>query len=284
MTGHRPTPNESKPLQKQAKALAKRPDHGTYAVGYGRPPDDTRFKPGQSGNPKGRPKGKGKKTSPATPDRERLGAIILEEAYRAIKVNDGDRHVTVPMAQAIMRSVAVAAAKGNSRSQKLFADLLSSTESSSRKERDDWLQTVVTYKQDWEYELEHRQRHGLTLPDPIPHPDDVQINFRTGEVAIRGPFTKEERDDLDLWLTRKHENEAELVFIKADRDDPKNAEYLHIIEDEITYTTRILDIINRALALRASPACIERRLKQLDLKEPEYLIKLKRLKQEAIAS
>lgn len=29
----------------------------TYEVGYGKPPAHTRFKPGQSGNPKGRPKG-----------------------------------------------------------------------------------------------------------------------------------------------------------------------------------------------------------------------------------
>ncbi len=28
-----------------------------YIVGYGRPPEHTRFKPGKSGNPKGRPKG-----------------------------------------------------------------------------------------------------------------------------------------------------------------------------------------------------------------------------------
>ena len=28
-----------------------------YKVGYGRPPEHTRFKPGQSGNPRGRPKG-----------------------------------------------------------------------------------------------------------------------------------------------------------------------------------------------------------------------------------
>lgn len=28
-----------------------------YAVGYGKPPRDTRFRPGQSGNPKGRQKG-----------------------------------------------------------------------------------------------------------------------------------------------------------------------------------------------------------------------------------
>jgi hypothetical protein len=30
---------------------------GTYKVGKGRPPQETRWKPGQSGNPKGRPKG-----------------------------------------------------------------------------------------------------------------------------------------------------------------------------------------------------------------------------------
>jgi hypothetical protein len=28
-----------------------------YSVGYGRPPKHTRFKPGRSGNPKGRPRG-----------------------------------------------------------------------------------------------------------------------------------------------------------------------------------------------------------------------------------
>ena len=33
----------------------KRP--GGYDVGYGRPPVHTRFKPGESGNPRGRPKG-----------------------------------------------------------------------------------------------------------------------------------------------------------------------------------------------------------------------------------
>jgi len=32
------------------------PDHD-YEVGYGRPPVHARFRPGQSGNPKGRPKG-----------------------------------------------------------------------------------------------------------------------------------------------------------------------------------------------------------------------------------
>ena len=37
--------------------MARKRSDGTYEVGYGRPPRTTRFKPGQSGNPRGRPKG-----------------------------------------------------------------------------------------------------------------------------------------------------------------------------------------------------------------------------------
>jgi hypothetical protein len=35
--------------------MSKNPD-GSYDVGYGKPPKANRFKPGKSGNPKGRPK------------------------------------------------------------------------------------------------------------------------------------------------------------------------------------------------------------------------------------
>ena len=101
------------------KRLATKPDHKSYAVGYGKPPSDARFKPGQSGNPRGRPRAKSKPTQ--LPQDERLKVIILEEAYRAIKVKDGDKQVTVPMAQAIVRSLAVTAAKGNTRAQRTNA-------------------------------------------------------------------------------------------------------------------------------------------------------------------
>ena len=37
--------------------LMPKDKNSSYDVGYGKPPQDTRFKPGQSGNPKGRPKG-----------------------------------------------------------------------------------------------------------------------------------------------------------------------------------------------------------------------------------
>lgn len=46
-----------------------------------------RFKPGQSGHPRGRPKGA--KSKPPKLNEERLKDMILAEAYRPIKVADG---------------------------------------------------------------------------------------------------------------------------------------------------------------------------------------------------
>lgn len=39
------------------KASDEKGSSGEQSVGYGRPPEHRRFKPGESGNPKGRPKG-----------------------------------------------------------------------------------------------------------------------------------------------------------------------------------------------------------------------------------
>ena len=37
--------------------MTKRKDEGSFEVGYGKPPQHSQFKRGQSGNPHGRPKG-----------------------------------------------------------------------------------------------------------------------------------------------------------------------------------------------------------------------------------
>ncbi len=121
--------------------LPASPSAAGYEVGFGKPPADTRFRPGQSGNPKGRPRGS-KNKRPALND-ERLKGIILEEAYRSITVRDGHRNVSVPMAQAVVRSMAVNAEKGQHRAQRLFAEMLSSTERQNKALADEWLGTAI---------------------------------------------------------------------------------------------------------------------------------------------
>lgn len=159
----------------------KGPASTRYEVGYAKPPAEHRFQPGQSGNPGRRPKG-AKNKLPAL-NEERLKSIILEEAYRAIRINDGERQVKVPMAQAVMRSVAVNAVKGQQRAQRLLAEPLTTTERQNRLAYDEWMDVAITYKVEWERELDRRERLGITdLPDPLPHPDHVVIDFRKDAV------------------------------------------------------------------------------------------------------
>lgn len=157
------------------------------------------------------------------------------------------------------------------------------SETSNKRAHDEWLETAITYKHSWEDELQRRKHFNITAPDPIPHPDDVIINPRSGTVSIQGPMTKEELADLDLWLNRKNDNEAELRVFADNLKDPEYAPYLKSVHNDIAHTKRILQIIDTALAIRASPTSIQRRLSQLNLTTPDYLLKLKALKEAEVA-
>ena len=100
-------------------------------VGYGHPPEAHRFTPGQSGNPRGRPKG----ATARTPARRltRLATIVLDEASRLIPLRDGGRTVTVPILEAIIHRLAVDAAKGDPRAQRLFTEMLALSEDEAQR-------------------------------------------------------------------------------------------------------------------------------------------------------
>jgi hypothetical protein len=72
------------------------------SVGYRRPPKQHQFKPGQSGNPKGRPKG-----APT------LQEVMAKEATKHIKVKQGDKIVVVPKLEALARRVFAKALEGD---------------------------------------------------------------------------------------------------------------------------------------------------------------------------
>jgi hypothetical protein len=69
--------------------------------------------------------------------------------------------------QAVIRQLAVAAAKGQPRSQRMLADLVRWVEGDRRELKLEYLKTMIEYKSGWEQELERRQRLGLTGPEPM---------------------------------------------------------------------------------------------------------------------
>lgn len=216
------------------RSLLARPG---YEIGSAKPPVAARFKPGQSGNPLGRPKGS--KNKRHTPNEERMKEIILSEAYRTIAVRDGDSRVNAPMAQAIIRSLAVNAAKGQHRAQRLFADLLASTE----RER-----AALDYKIAWERELDRREAFGIRdLAPPLPHPDHVVVDVLNGTVRIAGPATKEEKADWDDILGNKailEDSVAQLIEANENETDPEeiedNLKFIMIGEEKLKMIRKLI--------------------------------------------
>jgi len=84
-------------------------DSDNYQVGYCRPPKTTRFKPGQSGNPKGRPKG--------SMDTHRLIDAILNKKVSA--TIDGIP-IRISKKQAILVRLANSAASGDLKSMQVL--------------------------------------------------------------------------------------------------------------------------------------------------------------------
>jgi hypothetical protein len=250
---------------KKSKADSDRPTPQAqqYDVGYRKPPTGGQFKAGQSGNPKGRPRGARNKT-PALYE-ERLKSIILAEAYRRIRVNEGKRQKLIPMAVAIVRSVAVNAARGDHRSQRLFAEMLSETEHSDKQAYDDYARTMIEYKIDWQIELERRAQTEETGPEPVPHPDDIEIDFKTGRVSINGPFSKEDKARWDKLYGRVEECDRTIEECSAELRRCKNEGMRKVLEDEIRYEQNLRDKIVRGIG-EPRRRCGEPRTGSLDEK------------------
>lgn len=218
-------------------------------VGYGRPPRHSRFKPGQSGNPGGRPKGA--KTRKSKHRDERLKELVLQEAYREVVVQDNGQDLPMPVAQAALRSLAIQAAKGNPRAAKLFLEIVQVTEAANRKRHELWLETVIDYKVGWEWELERRMAEGITyLPDPIPHPDDILIDFENDTVTIVGPMTKEEKAARDQVITLREDLEDEIRWCLEEIDTTEDPETQNRMKETIALNRRILARIDRMLGLK----------------------------------
>ena len=68
-----------------------------YEIGYAKPPAKSQFKPGQSGNVKGRPRKKPKPSGVPQGWDQRYKNIFLEEAYRTILIREGDKTIKIPL-------------------------------------------------------------------------------------------------------------------------------------------------------------------------------------------
>ena len=88
-----------------------------YEVGYGRPPEQTRFQKSQSGNPKGRPKGS-----------RSVSAIIAAALAEKVVITENGRRKSISKLEAAFKQLANKAAGGDRHAAKLAIDILHQSE------------------------------------------------------------------------------------------------------------------------------------------------------------
>ena len=222
-------------------------NHQAYEVGYGKPPKSKRFKPGASGNPKGRPKGKKSRHNSA--DTHAMMALFFAESDRKVAVTENNAVKNISMAQAVIRSLAVKAATGDHRAQKLYLDYSVRFSEEKQKQRDEFKEVAIQYKIHWENKIHQAKKAGISIDLPVPHPDQIVV-LGNGEVIIQGPTTIHENNLVDEYQMKLRELEklsAEMLkYSKKDWEKPAYklavVKFAAVSKEASEYEERLKDV------------------------------------------
>ena len=221
---------------------AKTPPFGE--VGYKKPPEQHRFKKGRSGNPAGRRR-KAAVEKRASSGTTALGEILLTEAMRPIKIRENDEVIELPMIQAALRSLGVAAVKGDHRAQLAFADMVKAVQTQRSEELEAFYLEVYKYKEHWLEVFADCDRAGQPRPEPIPHPDDVVLNDCTLQVRFNGPIDLQQKAKWDDIASKRQGFLEEVEYLKS--LPHSSPEEKAVIDEDLAHNKHMCDLL-RAIA------------------------------------
>ena len=218
-----------------------------YKVGYAKPPEDSRFKKGRSGNPNGRPRKAKNKKPQWDPVLRPTDNLILEEAYRPVTIREGEKSIELPAIQASVRALAISAMKGSRLAQKQLSDIVRTVEERKYTDQLEVLEVMIEYKQKWNAELERRQRNGIIAPDPVPHPDDIFVDLIKGKIEFEGPFDEKQKQFWDERFERMTDSQESVTYFAEKHRKARDPKRKSFWLGEWHYEQRLFDLLNDSL-------------------------------------
>ena len=143
-----------------------------YEIGYGKPPKKRRFKPGQSGNPRGRPPRPIRRYS-----RDQISEDFLASLEEKITVIRDGKKTKIPIIQAIYDQLVLKAAKGDFRSAKLVVELQGAIIDGKEKSFNALIETVI------ERDKHYSRRADQALPHEVDEIRADQADFRASPIV-----------------------------------------------------------------------------------------------------
>lgn len=99
----------------------------------------------------------------------------------------------------------------------------------------------------WEHELEDRKLTGRTGPEPIPYPDHIVVDMKTGLVEVKGPMTKEEKRKYDKLRQQKTWALEEIEELTEELKTETDPAIRKLMEEDIRRDTEIVEMISRVI-------------------------------------
>ncbi len=212
--------------------------------GYCHPPQEHRFKPGVSGNPKGRPR---KKPADIAPQSSELSSAVRKVIDRPIKVTENGKVQTVTSLEAVLRVIERKALNGDVKAASLYL-AFAKAELAERKEHQQLFERQAAYKRRHAEAIHRSEVNGYEPYIPVPDPKDIVIDARNSEAIFNGPIDDVEKADWDRSKIERREQlqkvkdlDNRLCVSENEREDASAMKKLKLFRKQTIERLEVLD-------------------------------------------